>query len=98
MTYFRRVFLVHVEEMRHHRLDDGLAAVIRLHCHDAAKDFERPTIPIFENIVMCCESGIDESAQILADGLTTMPIRDTEVADRILGKAIEPFAKRLIVN
>src|ERR1700676_3460103 len=97
MTNLGGIFLVHVEEVRHHRFDDRLAAIIRLHGDDAAEDLKLPAVPVFEDVVMGCETRIDEGAQILADGLASVPISNAEVTDGILGKAIEPFTKSLVV-
>src|SRR5271156_2954393 len=84
--------------MGHHRFHNRLAVVIRLHGDDAAEDLERTAIPIFEDVVMRRETRIDEGAQILADGLASMPISNTEVTDGVLGKAIESFTESLVVN
>jgi hypothetical protein len=98
VTNFGGILLVHVEEVRHHRFHDRLTAVIRLHGDDAAEDLEPAAVPVFEDVVMGCETRIDEGAQVLADGLASMPIGNTEVTDGIFGKSIEPFTKGLVVN
>jgi hypothetical protein len=77
-----------VKEMRHDRFHNRLAAVVRFHSHDAAKDLKRFSVPVFEDVVVCGKTGIDEGTQILADGLASMPVSNTEVTDSVLGKAI----------
>src|ERR1700722_16608187 len=98
VTNLGGILLVHVEEVRHHRFHDRLATVIRFHGNDAAEDLKRPTVPIFKDVMMRRETGIDEGAQILSDGLASMPVSNTEVTDSVLGKAIEPFTKGLVVD
>ena len=84
--------------MGHGRPHGGLALVVRRHRDDAAKDFERATIPVFDYIVMSGEAGIDERAQILADRLAPVPIGNAEVTDGILREAVEAFTEGLVVD
>ena len=86
MTDFGRILVIHVEEMDHHRLDGGLAGIIRLHGHDAAENLERSAIPIFENIVMRGDPCVDQSAEVFADRLASMPICDAKVSNGVFGK------------
>jgi hypothetical protein len=42
---------------------------------------------------MCRETSVDESAKILANGLPSMPIGNTEVGNRALGETIEALSR-----
>ncbi len=79
--------LIHVEEVRHHRLHDWLASVIRRHRYEAAKNLERPTVPVFGDVVKGGEAGVDESAQVLTDRLAAFPVSDAEIAPGIFDEA-----------
>ena len=84
--------------MRHYRLHYRFACVIQRQPNRTAKYFQRTTVPVFDNLVQGRKAGIDEGPQILANLLATMPIRDTKVASRVLGKTVEAFAECLVVN
>ncbi len=90
--------LIHVEEVRHHRLHDRLAGVIRRHRYDAAENLERPTVPVFGDVVKGGETRVDESAQVLTDRLPAFPIGYAEVALSILDEAVKTFAERFVVG
>src|SRR5260370_23397977 len=47
---------------------------------------------------MCGEALVDEVAQVLANHLAALPVGDAEVAHGILGKAVERFAKGLVID
>src|SRR6185369_2943105 len=85
-TDLARVFLIHVEKMRHHRLDDRFAFIVWRHRNRTAKYLQRATVPVFDNFVQGCEAVIDEGTQVIADLLASMPIRDAKIANRVLGK------------
>ena len=92
------VGIVHVEEVRHHRLHRRLAAIIRRHRDDAAEHLERSAIQVLHNIVPRGEAGIDEGAQVLPDRLASVPVGDTEIADGVVGEAVETLAEGLVVD
>ena len=98
VSHLGGILFVHVKEMGHDRFHNWLAAVIRLHGDNAAEDLEQTAIPVFEDVVMGRETRIDEGAQILADGLASMPISNTKVTDSVFGKAIESFTEGLVIN
>ena len=62
MGDFRRIALIHVEEVSHRGSHDLLARVVGLHGHKAAKHLERTTVPEFNYIVMRGEPLVDESS------------------------------------
>jgi hypothetical protein len=82
----------------HDRPDGLFALVVRRHCHDPAKNLELSTTPVFDHIVQCGESGIDERAQVVADGLPTAPIGDAEIAGGVFREAVKTFAEGLVVD
>ena len=92
------ICLVHIEEMRHHRLHDLFAAVIRCHGDNAAKDLDQSAVPVFGHVVKCGEPRIDEGPQILTDRLASIPFRDTEATPGILHKAVKTFAEGLVID
>jgi hypothetical protein len=92
------VFRVHLEEMTHrrpHRLDAG---VIELHPNFAVKNFERWAVPVLDHIVVRGKALVDKRPQVLTDRFASMPISHAEVAHSILSKAVEAFAKGLVIN
>ena len=44
------------------------------------------------------QPGIDEGAKILANGLSSMPIRNNKVSNGVFGETIEALAHGFIVN
>jgi len=75
--------------MRHDRPHERFALVVRRHRNNAAKDFERPAVPVFNDIVLGSETGVDERAQIPADLLAAIPFCNTGPAYSIFSKAVE---------
>src|SRR5262249_44811609 len=55
-------------------------------------------IPVFSDVMQRGESGVDEGLQIGADRFATLPIRNAEVAHRILREAVETLAEGFVVN
>src|ERR1700691_1034852 len=93
VSHFGGILFVHVEKVGHHRLHNRLATVIRLHGDDSAEDLEQSTIPVFEDVVMRRDTGSNERAQVLADGLASVPVSNTEGCNGIIGKAIESLTE-----
>jgi hypothetical protein len=90
--------LIHVEEVRHYRLQDRLAGVIRRHRYGAAENLERPAVPVFADVVKGGEPGVDESAQVLTDRLPAFPIGYAQVARGMLDEAVKTFAERFVID
>ena len=61
------------------------------------KDFQRPAIPVFDDIVMSGESRVDKLAQIFSNRFSAMPIGNAEITNGVLGKAVEAFAEGFAV-
>jgi hypothetical protein len=78
VSNLRRISLIHVEEVRHHRLHDRFAFVVGRHGNGTAEHFEQSAIPILNDIVLGSEAGIDEGAKFLANLLTSVPLRTKE--------------------
>src|SRR5260221_2040460 len=81
------VLVIHVEEVRHHRLYDRFVFVIRRHLNRTAKDLQRATVPVLDDIVQGGKARIDEGPEILANLLAPVPIRNAKIASRVFGKA-----------
>jgi NADPH:quinone reductase len=58
---------------------------------------EFAAVPVLDDIVQRRKAGVDEGAQVLANLLASMPIGHAKVSRRVLGKAVEAFAERLVV-
>src|ERR1700678_3746380 len=84
--------------MCHDGLHNRLGAVIRLHGHNTTEKLDRSSIPVFDNIVVCGESRINECAKAFTNFLASIPFSDTETTCRVLRKAIETFAEGLVIN
>src|SRR3974377_1711148 len=97
-THLAWVFLIHVEEMCHHRLHHWLGFVVRGHRNRTAEDLQRTPIPILDDIVQGGKSGIDEGTQIFANLFASVPSRNAQIASRVLGKTIETLAERFVIN
>src|SRR5215472_1653228 len=90
--------LVHVEKVCHHRLQHWFASVIRSHRNRTAKYLQRPSIPVFDDIVPGGKAGINEGTQILTNLLASMPIRDAKVAGCVLGETVETLPECFVIN
>jgi len=73
----------------------GFAAVVGLHRDDAAEDLDRSSVPVFGDVVVCCEPCVDEGAQVFTNRFASIPFGDTEAACRILYKAVKTLQKVL---
>lgn len=89
------IWLVHVEEVCHDGFYRGFATVVGLHRDDAAKDLDRSSIPVFDNVVLCCEPCVDECPEVFTDRFTSIPFSDTEATCRILREAVKTSTKVL---
>jgi integrase len=94
----RRILLIHVEEVRHHRFDDGLALVIRRHSNRPPEYLEQSTVPVLDNVVQGGKSRINECAQVLANWFAALPFRDAELARCVFGQAVKAFPKSLVID
>jgi hypothetical protein len=72
--------------------------IIRRHRNRTAEYLQRATVPVFDNIVQGGKTRIDEGAEILANLLASMPIRDAKVASRVFGETVKAFAERFVIN
>src|ERR1700722_9532942 len=93
-----RIFWVHVKEMAHRRSHKFHVGLVEFHPNFAVKNFKHRALPILNDIVMGGKARVDEGAQVLADRLASVPISHPQVADSVLGKAIEAFAECLVIN
>src|ERR1700731_4490012 len=74
------------------------AGIIERHSDLAMEDLELGAVPIFNHLVIGGKAGVDKGAKICTDRLASVPIGDSEVTHRILGKAVEALAEGLLVN
>ena len=84
----RRIGLVHVEKVRHHRFHGRLASTIERHRDHAAKDLQQSAVPVFDDVVIRVKPGVDEVAQTATNLIARVPLCDAETACRILEETV----------
>lgn len=62
------------------------------------EDLEQRAIEVLDHLVVSGESLVGEIAKILPDRLPPVPIGHAQVADRVIGKAVEAPAEGLVVD
>jgi len=72
--------------------------IIGCHINHTAEHFQEACIPIFGDVMQRGEPGIDEGLEVGTDRFATLPIRNAEIADRILRETVEALPEGLVVN
>ena len=74
------------------------ARIVEHHADLAMKDLQQGAVPILHDVMMRGKSRVDKLTEVFSDGLPSMPVGDAEIANGVLGEAIEAFAKGLVID
>jgi hypothetical protein len=61
------------------------------------KDLDRSSVPVFDDVVVCCKPGVDEGAKVFTNRLTSIPFGDAEATCRILREAVKTLTEGVVI-